>query len=135
MFTTRILPVDEWDKLAGHPVLGGYPLPEAGAATFIVVEEGPDIIGVQAIVQVLHLEPIWIAPEHRGGLVAGRLWRLLKQTLANRGVRVAFAFADRDDIRDYLGRLGLTPTALTTFIYQNGESPCRPLSSLQGSPQ
>jgi len=129
--TTRILPVEEWGVLEGHPVLGGYPVPAPGAATFIVTEDGDRIVGVQGIVQVLHLEPIWIDPAYRGGRIGEYLWRLVRETLATRGVRMAFAFANRDDIRDYLTRLGLAPTDLSTFLYEG--SLCRPLSSPQES--
>jgi hypothetical protein len=124
MLTTRLLPADEWDRLDGHEALGGYPLPPAEAAQIVVTEDEGSIVGVWVIVQVLHLEPAWVEPSHRGGLIVGRMWRLLKQTLRSRGARVAFAFADRDDIRGYLGRLGLQPSTFSTFIYQDGSTPC-----------
>ncbi len=131
--TTRILPESEWTRLEGHDALGGHPLPPAGSTLFVVAEDGDQIVGVWALVTVLHLEPVWLAPSVRGGMVIRRMWRRVTAALAERGVRVAFAFADRDDIRGYLERLGLSRLPFTTFLFHE-DTPCRKPSSRPPSP-
>ena len=121
--TTRLLPVDEWPKLAGHPALGGYPLPPVGSAQFVVAEAGDEIVGVWAIVNVLHLEPVWVDETFRGGFVVGRMFAEVEMAVRHMGVKVAWVFADRTEIADYLSRLGLQRVPFEVFQY--GGSPCR----------
>lgn len=69
--TTRILPRDEWPRLAGTLLERAWPHFE-GQATVVVVERDGAIVGCAAVFQAWHLEGAWIAPEHRGRVGVGR---------------------------------------------------------------
>jgi hypothetical protein len=62
----RILPPDEWDKLAGLHLANGSKLPDPEMAQIAVAEEDDAIVGFVVIQFVPHVEPIWIAESHRG---------------------------------------------------------------------
>ena len=78
MWTTRLLPPDEWDKLKGTELetLAPYLNPEH--TRIIVVEnEVGQIVGCWSLLQFTHAEGLWIAPEHRNG--SGVFRRLIIQ--------------------------------------------------------
>lgn len=75
--TDRILPPEEWHKLAGTelgPALAA--LPPERTAILVVEDDAGQIVGCWALVLWYHAEGVWIAPAHRGKTsVARRLWR------------------------------------------------------------
>lgn len=78
-YTTRVLPVEEWHKLHGTELELFAPHMDPARATVIVVEDGDQVVGCWALIQVLHAEGVWIAPAHRGRASVAR--RLVTTTL------------------------------------------------------
>lgn len=77
--TTRILPVSEYRRLVGTELETVWPhLP--AEAQVIVVEDGPQIVGCWAVFPLVHVEGLWVHPDHRGKVSVGR--RLLAQMVA-----------------------------------------------------
>lgn len=112
--TTRILPHDEYDKLASHPFFATHPPSPAG--DIVVAEDAHGtIIGFWCLTPVIHIEPVWIDPAHRGGTVGSRLYSTVCQFLDSVGIPVAYCFAETPEVADYLSRLGLSPQPYLTF--------------------
>lgn len=60
----RILPREEWPRLAGTELEAVWPhLP--ASAQVIVVEDGDAIVGCWAVFPLVHVEGLWIAESHR----------------------------------------------------------------------
>lgn len=91
--TLRLLPPAEWGRLFTVPgPLQGLPLPADGAARILVAEAAGTIVGYWCLTAVVHLDPVYIAPEYRQSpkLVLGLVGLLI--TLL-RVENVAFAYA------------------------------------------
>lgn len=63
--TTRILPWQEWHRIAPQFEAQGVPLP-ASDATILVAEEADRIVGFLVMQACTHLEPLWIDEAYRG---------------------------------------------------------------------
>ena len=101
----RELRPDEWGRLENHPSLQ-YPLPSPEAARVVIAEVGDTIVAYWLALQVIHLEPIWIHEDYRGGHLIKRMLGALLTILASCRVSMAFCFSDRAEISGYLKRLG-----------------------------
>lgn len=123
----RALQPEEYAKLQDHPGLNGHPLPDPATSTILIAERGEEILAFWTLVQIVHAEPIWIAPAHRNRLVLKRLWSALRALLATCRIPAVYCFADRPEVAGYLTRLGLQELPYRTFRY---DTPC-PFPSLQ----
>lgn len=73
---TRVLPPEEWHRLAGTEVESLVPGLTPENAQVVVVDAGGEIVGTWAVLRIVHVECLWIAPAHqRKGSVARRLIR------------------------------------------------------------
>lgn len=99
---TRLLPQEEWHKLAGTEAEALWPhLPES--AKVIVVERDGEIVGCWTLMPVWHAEAVWIAPAHQvKAAVARRLWTTMRSLAASLGARSVFTSALDDRIRHLL---------------------------------
>jgi hypothetical protein len=113
----RLLHPDEYHRLADHPSLGGLQLPSPDLAKIIIAEDGDTIVGYWSLIQVVHMEPIWIDPKYRGSTLAGRLWSAMCQVLDALQITVAYSFSASTEISGYLARLGLRPLPWQVFVY------------------
>lgn len=73
--TTRILPADEWDRLAGTDTGPMLPFLDRARDVIVVLEEEGAIVGAAVKLTVTHWEGAWIAPSHRGARGMRRLIR------------------------------------------------------------
>lgn len=67
--TTRTLPPEEWHRITEGPLAGQLSdLSAADHARIVVVEDpgAPRILGYWALIDTVHAEPVWLAPELRG---------------------------------------------------------------------
>jgi len=103
--TTRLLPREEWPRLAGTELETVWPhLPES--ARVIVVEDGDQIVGCWAVFSVVHVEGVWIAPEYRTrGSVARRLLMEMRRQARAMGASAVMTGATSDDVRGLITRL------------------------------
>jgi N-acetylglutamate synthase-like GNAT family acetyltransferase len=124
MNQVRVLPPDEWHRLLELPGQWLKHLPdESEAVVFAVEDHLGDIIGFWMVLQVYHLEPVWIRPDHRGGLVPRRLWRRIRQFLDSCSIVKAFCLTEKVPVADYLSRLGFEELADRTFRYSCHKTP------------
>lgn len=107
--TTRILPQAEWPRLSGTEAETLWPYLNPANSQVLVVEEEEKIIGCWVLMQVLHAECVYIAPEHRQrSSVARRLLRGMKQLAYAAGMGGVYTAAISDDVKQLLAKLGAT---------------------------
>lgn len=101
--TTRVLPPDEWDRLAETDLGQTLDRLPAEAVTVFVVEDGPEIVGCWALITFAHVEGLWIAPSHRKrGRVLLHLWNRLRAIASAKGIGAVFTGAATEDVRRLL---------------------------------
>jgi len=93
-----LLPLDQRERLreAGGP-LADADLSQLDLEALPIVEVDGQIVAYWPIFYALHLEPLWIAEDHRRqAAVTHGLLDLMRQALLNIGKPVAFAVIDPD---------------------------------------
>ena len=101
--TTRLLPPEEWPRLAGTELEEVWPILDPTRAAILVIEEGETIVGCWAAIWYLHVECVWIAPTSRGkGSVARRLLSGMRQLVQDSGERTVITGAVTEDVRRLL---------------------------------
>lgn len=107
--TTRVLPQDEWSKLAATAVGPVWSWLPAGARPVVVESEG-QVLGCHVLVPVWHVEGLWIAEAHRGrASVARRLWAGVQAEAQALGVDHVITAAVDDRVRGLLAHVGAVP--------------------------
>jgi hypothetical protein len=117
MNRTRRLPEEEWYRLENLGWLESTPRP-GGAEVFVVEDHLGDIIGFWMVRTMVHIEPIWIREDHRGGLVPRRLWRAVRQFLDTCRIPAAFCMTESPIVADYLTRLGIQELPDKVHLYE-----------------
>lgn len=108
--TSRILPRDEWPKLAGTELETALEVLQHEEAHIIVVEDGDRIVGCWAAVRYVHLEGVWVHPDYRRrGSVIRRLLVGGKSLVMALGARVFWTAAMTPEIEDIVTRIGGVP--------------------------
>ncbi len=64
------------------------------------------LVGRLVALNLPHIEAVWIAPEHRKGLLLGWMVRLMTCKLRSLGARISLAIGVDKTMEDYLDRLG-----------------------------
>lgn len=80
--TTRTLPPAEWARLRGTELEHVWPGLPTDEAQIVVVEDEGQIVGCWAAYRAVHVEGVWIHPDHRRSRVALRLWRGMRRVVA-----------------------------------------------------
>jgi ribosomal protein S18 acetylase RimI-like enzyme len=103
--TTRILPVEEWPRLVGTELEGAIAiLPKE--AKVLVTEDGEDIVACLAVLPIMHVEGLWVAPSHRRNGVGQNLWTAMQRQLALHGVGTVVAGSVSAEMDGILAGLG-----------------------------
>ena len=104
--TVRLLPREEWDKLAGTELESIAPhLPPD--AHVVVVEDGDTLAACWALYRLVHAEGVYVAPAYRKNpRVARRLLFGMTQTASAMGAAVVQTAAVSDDVASMALRLG-----------------------------
>lgn len=117
-FTVRVLPEDEWvEKLAGT-ALAGHRLRPAHAVV-IVVEHDGQVVACWAAFDTVHVEGLWIHPDHRGRAVVART--LLNGMLAElhaSGVAEVVTNADTPEIEALLRRVAAVQLPGSSWLWR-----------------
>lgn len=126
--TTRILPPEEWHRLAGTELETVWPLLPPTHTTVMVVEEDGAIVGCWALLTALHAEGLWIAPAFRQRPSVGRrLLRAMRQQARASGYRAVLTACIGEPIRTLLEKVGAVRLP-AHFVMPIQEEPCPPLS-------
>lgn len=101
----RILPREEYDRLIGTEAEQVWPhLKDTDVV--VVVEDGGRIVACHVLMQMWHLECLWVAPDRRKSMVGGRLWAKVQQTAKSMGLSALWTSAISDEVRDLLAHVG-----------------------------
>ena len=102
---SRILPPEEWSRLNETDLHTVLPWVKPEDAQIVVVEDGDQIVGCWAVLRIVHLEGVWIAPAYRGrGAVARRLLAKTLETARTWAGAWAMTGADTDEVRGLIER-------------------------------
>lgn len=105
-YTDRILPREEWSKLADTALVTALmALPPDRTSVFVVEDDAGAIVGCWTLFSVLHAEGVWIAPEHRKRTaVARRLWARMRAAVRGQGSRTFVTGAISPEIHALLAK-------------------------------
>lgn len=107
MYVARLLPPDEWPRLAGTDLESVWPHLDPTTARIVVVERQGRIIGAVSVLRQVVLECLWVAPEWRArSTVGGHVLRLALQVAKHWGVRMAFTLPATDGLMAQAVRCG-----------------------------
>jgi hypothetical protein len=96
--TVRLLPPDEFPRLADYPLAEQHGVPDP-RSSLILVAEDPEgvIVGVWAALTTIHLDGLWIDPAYRGtSRVASQLLHGMKAQLASLNLVHSFTMIAHD---------------------------------------
>lgn len=104
--TRRLLPREEWHRLAGTELEAVTPYLPAHARV-LVVEDGDQIVGCWAFVSLVHAEGVWTAADHRGkSTVARHLLAGMREIVRDMGAEGVITAAMNDTVRGFCAALG-----------------------------
>lgn len=112
--TRRLLPVSDWYRLAETPQLGPIWQHLPANARVVVVEDDGAIVATWALLPVVHVEGLWIAPSHAAAGVP--LLRGMRQEARAMGAERVWTGADSDAIRGLLERFHAQPVPYDSFV-------------------
>lgn len=120
-FTTRVLPSSEYGRLAGTDLASVAPqLP--GHAVVLVVEDRDRIVGCWAVFRCVHVEGLWIAPDHRKRAgVLRRLWTAMRAHVHSWGVASVVTGSTTDEVTSLLTRAGASQVPGTAWVLPLGQ--------------
>lgn len=123
--TTRMLPPAEWHKLAETVAGSIWPQLPPAHAEVVVVEDGAAIVGCYVLLQVLHVECLYIAPAYRRKVAVGRaLFKALRQQIASAAGAVWITVA-QDAVQRLVWRHRAEPIPGAHYLLPVKESVCR----------
>ncbi len=105
--TGTVLRQDEWPMLAGTPLDEVVLMLPPDTRVIVVQDEAGAVVGQWAVIRYVHLEALWIAPEHqKRGAVGRRLLTMAKRVAQSWGATAVWTAAMTDDVRALLARVG-----------------------------
>lgn len=115
---TRELPREEWSRLEGTEVAPLVALAPHSIVAIIVVEDEDRIVGTWALLNLLHAEGVWIAPQQRNnGSVARRLLVAMREAVTARGKVGVLTGSDRPEVSALLERVGARSLPMTPYYW------------------
>lgn len=100
----RFLPAEEYSRLAALPMGENSPSPEH--SLIVVAEKGEEIVGGWGAFGTVAMDGLWVHPEHRKTLVAGKLAYTMLKELKSRGCPGVTTITERPDVVSQAQRLG-----------------------------
>lgn len=125
----RVLPPEEWPKLAGLEIAALLPWLVPEDTRVLVVEDNDAIVGVWAATRVVHLEGVWIDPAYRRQVpVVRRLLRGAWSVAKAWGAKACWTGAQTDEVRALIQKLHGQELAMTAYVVPvpSGEWTCQP---------
>ena len=118
----RELPAHEWERLRGTELETLWPKLTPSTDRVIVVERDGEIVACWALMQMLHVEGLWITPgERKQAVVARRLWRAMRAAVADYHAAYVWTGADTDEIREMITTAGGTKVPFDSYVLPMGE--------------
>ena len=124
---TRILPPSEWHRLVGTEAESIVPGLQPDDTRVLVVEQNGQIVGTWTLLRFVHVECIWIDPQHRRKAgVAVRLLRGMVDLARAWGARSVLTASVTPEVTTMIQRLGGLPIPGEHFAIPVGGAPCQP---------
>ena len=118
MLTTRLLPLADWPRLTGTELESVWPILDPARAQIIVVADGDQIVACWALIDVAHVEGLWIAPTHRKrGKVLTRLIAAARAAARARGIRAVGTTACSAEVRGLLDHYGAVRVPGDSYVF------------------
>jgi hypothetical protein len=108
---TRILEASEYDRLKGLAHTDDW-IPTDDTARVLVAEKDGEIIAFWVAQAEIHIEPLWIKPDERRGMLAKELLQGIKSMVSGK----CYAFTESDTVAGYLERLGMREIKRRIFV-------------------
>lgn len=114
----RILPPEEWaDKLAGTPLAERLADLNPDYTVIIVVEVDGQVVAEWAAINVVHVEGLWEAPDHRGGPgVSRQLLQTMLTELTRHHVGEVITRAETPAVEALIQKAGGIPLPGTAWV-------------------
>lgn len=124
---TRLLPTTEWHRLQGSEVGKALPYHNRDDVQIIVVEDEGQIVAMWAVLKVVQLEGVWIAPAYRKrGTVAKRLLDRTMAVARAKAPYFAFTGSQSADVSQLLEKhLHAVKMPMDQYVIPLREVPCR----------
>lgn len=117
MISKRILPPEEWPRLAGTEAAHLWPRLDPENAQVLVVEEDGEIVATWTLLRVVHAECIWVKPSHRGVFgVVKRLLAGMRDIAAGWGAERVVTGSVSPEVTDLIARFGGFPMPCESFV-------------------
>ncbi len=89
----------------------------------VVEDDAGEIVGCWSLLSVIHVEGLWIRPDHRQhGSVGRALLTTMQRWIRQEGVDAVVTASTNGEMADYLDRLGALPIPGQTFLWPMRES-------------
>ena len=105
------LPFEQYDSLAG--VHEGFIPPKGSVA--LVARQGDAIVGRVFLMAPVHLEGPWAREDFRNRMLGYRLMKAAAEKAKECGVKKLFAYAENEQLANYLSRLGYKQEPYTVW--------------------
>jgi len=120
MIQRRLLPPDEWHRLADYEPFKSGGLPDPDLWRIVVAEDEGRIIGFCGLFETVHWDPWWVDPDYRGNpvvfkdLIAGGVEVMIDHHIQQVHVTIPH---DRPDLERMLTRFGFKPAPGTLYYF------------------
>ena len=105
--TRRVLPREEYGRLAGTELEAIVPYLPADAQVLVIEDADGAIVGCWSAFSLVHVEGCWIAPAHRGkGRVALNLLQGIRQIARRMGAQAVNTASVSSEVSALLRKLG-----------------------------
>lgn len=114
---SRILPPEEWPRLAGTEAEAVWPTLDPEHARVVVVEDEGEIVATWTVMRIVHVECLWVKPSHRGVFgVTKRLLRGMRDAASAWGARNVVTGSASAHVTDLIRRFGGMPMPCESFV-------------------
>jgi hypothetical protein len=108
---TRLLLPEEYDRLKGLAFHDDW-IPDPSDSKVLVAEKNGEIIAFWCLKAEIHIEPMWIKPEERRGIIGRAIVDGMRKVIHSK----CYAFTESDVVAGYLERLGMREIKRRIFI-------------------
>lgn len=124
---TRQLPQAEWPRIAHTEIGPALEVLPPDDTRILVVEDAGQILGTWALIRYVHVEGVWVHPDHRKrGRVAAHLLGGMREIAQAWGQSVVLTAAVTDDVRQLIAHLGGQQLPGDHYVLPINGARCRP---------
>jgi hypothetical protein len=120
--TTRVLPVEEWATLKDNDLATTVAYLNPENTQVVVVEDNGEIVGCWAVLRLVHVEGLWIAPSHRKrASVVRSLFVAMCDAVRRFNTTTVMTGVMTDDVRRLLRHVNAQKVEVEQYVFNIGE--------------